>query len=103
MGAHKRLGEVAGAVCDELYLVGIRSKFIAEGALSAGFKKDNIHILKDSVEDGKLLQSKIKMGDIVLFKGSQSIRLEKAVLEIMAHPETKNEVLVRQESEWKYR
>ena len=42
----------------------------------------------------------IKEGDIILVKGSQSTRMERVVMEIMAEPERAHELLVRQEEEW---
>ena len=41
--------------------------------------------------------------DVVLVKGSQSIRLERIVEHIMSEPELAGELLVRQEQEWKSR
>ena len=37
---------------------------------------------------------------LILVKGSQAMRLEKVVEEIMRHPEDKATLLVRQEPEW---
>jgi len=37
---------------------------------------------------------------VVLIKGSQGVRLEKTVKEIMAEPEKARELLVRQTDEW---
>ena len=45
----------------------------------------------------------IKTGDVILVKGSQSTRMEKVVESIMADLNMKNELLVRQEEEWKNR
>jgi hypothetical protein len=46
------------------------------------------------------VKDKVKEGDLILVKGSQSMRMEKVVEEIMAQPEKKAELLVRQEKEW---
>lgn len=97
---HKRLGEIAGSVCDEIYLVGIRAKYFGEGALASGFKKEKIHLYNNPIEAGKDLQNLLQPGDMVLVKGSQSIRLEKTIEEIMAHPDKKQKLLCRQEAEW---
>jgi len=47
------------------------------------------------------LQMIMQKGDVILIKGSQSMRMEKIVEEIMAHPEMAGELLVRQEEKWK--
>ena len=47
-----------------------------------------------------LLPGMLKKGDIVYVKGSQAMRMEKAVKEIMAEPDKANELLVRQGKEW---
>jgi len=54
----------------------------------------------DAREAGRFLEQLIKTGDVILVKGSQSMRMERVVEEIMAHPEQKEELLVRQEEEW---
>ena len=45
----------------------------------------------------------LQAGDMVLVKGSQGIRLEKLVEEIMAEPMKAEELLVRQSVAWKNR
>ena len=55
---------------------------------------------KDSGEAGKFLQQRIKEGDLILIKGSQGVRMEKAVKEIMAEPLKAKDLLVRQEKPW---
>ena len=45
----------------------------------------------------------MREGDYILVKGSQGVRLEKLVEEIMAHPEDAPQLLVRQNEEWKLR
>lgn len=93
---HKKAGKLASEICDILMTVGVRSKNIAEGALSAGMNKNNILQFEDSVEAGKYLQNFIKKDDIILVKGSRwAMRMEKTVEEIMLHPELADEILVR--------
>jgi UDP-N-acetylmuramoyl-tripeptide--D-alanyl-D-alanine ligase len=63
----------------------------------------NIFEFDNSQEAGKYLESIIKEDDIVLVKGSQGVRMERIVEEVMAEPERAAELLVRQDPEWKNR
>ncbi|MEK7627715.1 MAG: Mur ligase family protein [Patescibacteria group bacterium] len=97
--AHCNLGVKAAEVCDFIIAVGLRAKFIYDEALSRGFNKENIFYFdQHQVEEaGKFLQKKINSGDMILIKGSQEMRMEKIVKEIMAEPEKAKELLVRQD------
>ncbi len=97
---HRKAGEKAAKIADIIATIGIRAKFIGEGAIEAGFKEKNIYKFDESREAGKFLATIIKEGDLILVKGSQSVRTEKVVEEIMAHPENKDFLLARQEKEW---
>jgi UDP-N-acetylmuramoyl-tripeptide--D-alanyl-D-alanine ligase len=97
---HYKAGKFAGEFCDFILTVGMRSRKIGEGALDVGLNEKNIFQYDDSESAGKEFQNKIKSGDLILVKGSQSMRMEKFVLEIMAEPEKAEELLVRQEEEW---
>ena len=57
----------------------------------------------DSESAGKKLAKILQEGDIVLVKGSQSVRAEKIVESVMAYPEKRFKLLVRQEEEWQRR
>jgi len=105
---HKKVGALAKDVCDVLVTVGIRARSIALGALDNGMNEDNIYQFDTSKEAGKYLEKLIGDGDIILVKGSQGsgtnkIRMEQAVEEIMAEPEKARDVLVRQGDEWRTR
>jgi len=101
--AHKTLGRFAVGKVDQLILIGLRSKFIAEGALEAGMDRENILHFSDAREAGLYLQNEIQYADLIYVKGSQLIRLEKTVEEIMLHPEDKEKLLCRQDPEWRKR
>ena len=101
--AHEDVGAHAAKVVDMLFTVGIRARQIAEGALENGLHESKILQYEDAKRAGKELELKLKEGDIVLLKGSQSMRMERAVKEIMAEPERAKELLVRQEEEWEKR
>lgn len=100
---HYIAGKMSSESCDVLITVGLRSRKIAEGALDGGLSEKNIFQYDDSVSAGKFVQEIISDGDIVLMKASQSVRMEKAVEEIMAEPEKARGLLVRQEEEWQNR
>ncbi len=98
---HKKLGAQVGSISDLLLAVGPRAKYIVEGALGVGMSEKNIIEFDDARLAGKYLEMVAGEGDIILAKGSQSMRVERAVEEIMAHPEDASRLLVRQEDEWK--
>ena len=100
---HKKAGKKVADIADILVTVGLRSQSIAEGALDAGMSEKNIFQFENSREAGKFVDSILEAGDIVLVKGSQGTRMEKTVEEIMAHPEDKEKLLVRQDPDWKKR
>lgn len=98
---HKKAGKLVKETgVDLLFTVGPRSKFTAEEARAAGFNSKNIFEFSTSDEAKTAVQEKIQENDLLLVKGSQSMRMEKIVEEIMAHPEKKEQLLVRQEKEW---
>ncbi|KND48929.1 MAG: UDP-N-acetylmuramoyl-tripeptide--D-alanyl-D-alanine ligase [Parcubacteria bacterium C7867-005] len=100
---HKKAGALASKVADILVTVGIRSRYIAESALNEGMDESKVLQFDGSEEAGSYIQNIIKKGDLVLVKGSQGVRMERVVEEIMAHPEDKEHLLVRQEEEWRNR
>ena len=98
--AHKEIGVLAATSCIVLVTVGVRSRKIAEAALDAGLSEKDIYQFDDSREAGSFIQNMIAEGDVILVKGSQSMRMERVVKEIMLKPEQAGELLVRQEGEW---
>lgn len=98
--AHKKVGEYAAKNAAVLVTVGMRARYIAEGALDAGMSEKNIYQFEESRKAGKFVEGIMEKGDIVLVKGSQGMRMERAVEEIMLHPEDKQKLLVRQDAEW---
>ncbi len=97
---HKEIGKRAAGVCDLLVTIGFRARYIAEGALNAGLHESKILQYEDSRKAGEELKNLIKSGDVILIKGSQSMRMERTIEELMAEPEKKGELLARQEREW---
>lgn len=100
---HKKIGRLAASVCDILITSGVRSMTLANEALEAGMKATSVTHTEDSYKAGEHVKKILKKGDIVLVKGSQSVRMERVVETIMAEPEKKRELLVRQGGEWEGR
>jgi len=98
---HERVGELAAKSADILLTVGVRSRKTAEAALEHGLAESNIFQYEDSAKAGRELQNMIKPGDFILVKGSQGVRAERVVEEVMAEPERAEELLVRQDQSWK--
>lgn len=106
--AHRAIGDQAAGFVDMLVTVGPRAKFIADEAKTRGIERDARTLNAEQVisfdsaeEAGRALDPLIEEGDLILVKGSQALRMEKAVLEIMARPDKASELLVRQEKCWK--
>jgi len=98
---HRQVGRAAAASSvDYLVTVGERSRDIVRAAKEAGMAEDKIFNFSTPEEAGLFVQSKMKQGDVVLVKGSQGMRMEKVVKELMAEPLRACELLVRQENEW---
>ena len=94
---HRKAGSDIKHIADVVVTVGARAKFIAEEA------RENIEVFSFNTaeEAAKKLDPVIEEGDLVLIKGSQGIRMEKIVEEIMAEPEKAEKLLVRQNEYWK--
>ncbi len=98
---HKNIGKyLAISGIDELVTVGGPSRDIGRGAKEAGMNEDRIFHFPKSEEAGLFVQDRIKKDDLILVKGSQGLRMEKVVKEIMADPLKAGELLVRQEDKW---
>lgn len=103
--AHKNIGKIAKEILksdkDVLVVVGPRAKNIKEGAVEVGFNSNNIFEFLNSKEAGNFIKTFIEKGDLVLIKGSQGMRMERVVEEIIDDKENKEKFLVRQDEEWK--
>ncbi len=100
---HKKIGAYAAVRCDILVTIGVRARVIAEAALDTGMSDAHIFQYEDATKAAEELQAFVQKGDVVLVKGSQSMRTERIVERLMAEPERANELLVRQETDWKKR
>lgn len=98
---HKLVGaKVYNNGIDYLVAVAEKSRDFIRGAKEAGMDEDKIFYFDKPEESARFLQNRIKMGDVLLIKGSQGARMEKVVKELMAEPEKAPQLLVRQGKEW---
>ncbi len=99
--SHKKAGAWAAKNdLDVLITVGKRIVLAAK-EFSKEKKDGQVFSFDNSQEAGIFLQNFIQENDLVLVKGSQGIRMEKVVEEIMANPKEKRRLLVRQSKKWK--
>ena len=68
--------------------------------VEGGMNEDHVLHFDTSENAGRFLQDRITRGDVILVKGSQGIRCEKIVKELMAAPERAAQLLVRQDKKW---
>jgi UDP-N-acetylmuramoyl-tripeptide--D-alanyl-D-alanine ligase len=92
---HRKMGELAGQAADIIVGVGVRAKYMEEGALKP------FHWFSNADQAGGFLKEFIVEGDVILIKGSQSMRMEKITECLMAHPEDAKDLLVRQDLYWR--
>lgn len=100
---HYKIGMEAAKSAHKLYTVGIRARVMAEGALDGKMDDANIMQCDTSIDAGKELVQVLQPGDVVYMKGSQGVRMERAVKMILAETHPPEKYLVRQEKQWQSR
>ncbi|MHB8710528.1 MAG: glutamate ligase domain-containing protein [Minisyncoccota bacterium] len=98
---HGRIGTLASESADVVVAVGVRARaFASVVEASGGQSKDKVLHFDNSWAAALALPDIVRAGDVVLVKGSQSIRTERIVEALLADPSDVVR-LVRQEREWK--
>jgi UDP-N-acetylmuramoyl-tripeptide--D-alanyl-D-alanine ligase len=87
---HRKAGIQAIQSSDVLVTVGPRAKVMSDKAIA----------FNNSTDAGEYLKTIISQGDVIYVKGSQSMRMERAVKMILNDPSLAPKLLVRQEKEW---
>lgn len=99
---HREIGrEIFSNKIDLFFAFGKRMKFAVDELKKHSFPKGNIFYFEDHESLGKKLQAELKEGDLILIKGSQAMRMEKVIEEIIADPMKAEDFLCRQSREWK--
>lgn len=83
--------------------VGSRMQLAVSELKKHNISHGRIVSFKSSLEAGPALKNFIREGDLILVKGSQGMRMEKVVEEVMAEPDRAPELLCRQDKKWKAR
>lgn len=97
---HQKAGALASQSADVLVTVGVRARKIAESAVAHGMSPDAVLQFDRALDAAEHLKSVVGAGDVLLMKGSQGTRMERAVRELMATPELAPKLLCRQDKEW---
>lgn len=85
----------------EVFLLGTGMLLAKEELERANFPSEHLHWFSDPESLGDQLVAFLREGDLVLLKGSQGMRLEKAVEMALLEPSSARAFLCRQSDEWK--
>jgi UDP-N-acetylmuramoyl-tripeptide--D-alanyl-D-alanine ligase len=100
--SHRDLAEdIKKAKINQIVLVGMRMKYLFEALQGSNFSSENLWWVKTPYEGAQIVSDIVDSGKVVLVKGSQSMRMEIIVENIMKTPENKESFLCRQNKEWK--
>lgn len=98
---HRRIGKVVVETKpSRLVVVGPASRWIADEAEHLGYPNERIVKFSEAREAGRVLQDLIETGDCLLVKGSELMRMERIVKELMLDPQHAESLLVRQDLRW---
>lgn len=99
---HERIGRLCAKHATCLVTVGARAKAAAQAARAAGLSEEATLSYDSAYDAREGIQDLVKGGEVILVKGSQSIRLER-IVEVLLKDEADTVKLVRQDREWKRR
>lgn len=81
--------------------VGKHMQYAVSQLRELGFPKQNVWHFESPLEAAKKIKQLLQEDDLVLVKGSQGMRMEKVVEEIIADKSQAKKILCRQNKEWK--
>ncbi len=73
---HQSVGEFLKEAADLVILVGQRSVITAQAAQANGFLKENLHWYPDAHQAATPAADALQNGDVILIKGSNSMRMD---------------------------
>ncbi len=99
---HREIGrKIMEVGCDFFVAVGGRMRLAGEELIQAGFAEEKVFYFASPMEVGKKMKELVAEGDYILVKGSQGMRMEKVVEELMQNPQEELKMLCRQNKHWK--
>ncbi len=99
--SHRGVGErIVGYGIDLFIGVGERMQEAIDTAKALGMRQNQLMHMENAVSAARFLQSRLRAGDVVLIKGAQGMRMERAVKELMEEPLRAKQLLCRQGKEW---
>jgi len=99
---HREVGKkIFSAKVNLFVAVGKRMQYAIKQLREMGFSKSNIWYFESPLEAAKKIAEIIQEDDLILVKGSQGMRMEKIVEEIVADKSQAEKILCRQNKEWK--
>ncbi len=100
--AHREVGRRLAKMKNIIFIaVGNRMKLAVEEFKKQTSDSENkTYWFENSIEAGRFVQDLMREKDLLLIKGSQGMRMEKVVVEIMAEPNKKEKLVVRQNKDW---
>ena len=76
---HYRIGRIAATKADVLYTYGVNAERMVSGAITGGMKQKLIEHFDTHEDLAHMLKMRARPGDVILFKGSRGMRMEKAL------------------------
>lgn len=83
---HRQTGAAAVGRADLLFGVGPLARELAAGAIAAGFPESRVRWVNSAEEAAEALRDRLTEGDVVLFKASRGVGLERAVALLLGGP-----------------
>lgn len=94
--AHRTIGKYAASFCDMIITVGDKARFIADEAAKNGFtQNENLFSLDTADQLVDKIAALVKDHDLILVKGSRTMRLEIVTEKILAYPERDRNLIVK--------
>lgn len=76
MAEHYKVGRLAASRADQVYAYGINAERIVTGAITGGLPANCVHHFDSHEQMARMLRSRARTGDLLLFKGSRAMRME---------------------------